>query len=122
MALTPGTLSPADALRNRVKEAIKAEMQKSTGSLESDRIEPVPAVAVMGPKEEVVLQPNQKLFSGLMKIKPSQLPEGIRDFAVTVLDKEALPVEIKEFVPVHDEAYVMQLDQAAAGTVQTLLS
>lgn len=67
-------------------------------------------------EEKVVLGPNQVLFTKLVGAKKKDLPKGVRDFAVSVLDLKDLPKEVRSFVPntVKFAGYTIQLDQAHA--------
>lgn len=114
---TVGT--PEEVLKNRVKDAIKAEMLRHAA-------QPAPAATPSGaglPEADAgpvkgfkaaELKKGQVWFSELVKVKRDDLPKGVEDFPVTVLKLADLPAEVQQFVPTYDKNYVMQLDAAAA--------
>ena len=108
---------PNEVLKNRVKDAIKAEMLRhasaavpATESEQSKKKEVKPVVESV----EHTLKAGQVWFTDLLKISKSDLPKGVVDFPMTVLKLEDIPEEIRSFVPTLDPHYTMQIDQAAS--------
>ena len=105
----------ADELRNRVKDAIKAEMLKhQVGAQPEQAVEVEPPLEEAEAKEEATLKNGQVWFTNLINISKSALPEGVEDFGVSVFKPEDWHEEVKGFVPEVDANYVLQIDQAAA--------
>lgn len=116
---TTVAVNPEDALRNRVKDAIKAEMLRhSAGATIGGEVK---AAAPAAPKPMVVkatteaaLGANQVWFTDLIKITRVDLPHGVVDFPMTVLDRAIIHEDMLPFIPAVDANYIMQVDQAAA--------
>lgn len=101
----------SDELRNKVKEAIKAQMERSAGNVAAI---PEPEVAPVEKKEKPVLKNGQRWFTEVVGCKEKDLPSDVEDFPVTVFQPEEWPEVVRSFIPPVDEAYELQLDQAAA--------
>ena len=110
--------SPEDVLKNRVKDAIKAEMLRhasaASGALDAELTKRVEAKPVVKDFKAAELKEGQVWFTELVKVDRKALPKGVEDFPVTILKLDTLPLEVRDFVPEYDENYTMQLDAAAA--------
>jgi len=111
-------LSPEVVLQDRVKEAIKAEMLRhaaastpATTATASTKLEK--PVALKDVVDAPILNDGQVWFTDLLKIGKSDLPKGVEDFPVTVLDPALVAEEVRSFIPIVDRNYTMQVDQAA---------
>lgn len=111
--------APEEVLRNRVKEAIKAEMLRHTSSASPTAPEVTKGVTkkeapIVKDYKPRTLMPGQVWFTDLLKIKREELPKGVEDFPMGILELSTLPLEVRDFVPVYEPNYIMQIDAAAA--------
>lgn len=112
MPTIPSTTT-SDALREKVKEALRQQLLQRAASTEAPE---APPPAVEEKKEEVVEAPlvcgkGQVPFTSLLP-KRSKLPKGWKDFAVTVLDLTTIHAKVRHLVPALKSGYNIQVEEA----------
>lgn len=109
--------SPEEVLKNRVKDAIKAQMLRHDAANAPTVAPTVGAplkATLVEATEERALKAGQVWFTDLLKIEKKDLPKGVVDFGMTVLEVGTIAEEVRSFVPDVDTNYTMQVDQAAS--------
>lgn len=110
-SVTPGAAvavatDPSKKLEEKVQQAIRDQLLMRQGGTSVVKAKPV--VPPAPPKKDVVLQDGQQLAS---KVIGSRLGKD-DDFAVSVLDKVALPPQVAGLVPQVDTDYKVQKAEA----------
>jgi energy-coupling factor transporter ATP-binding protein EcfA2 len=110
------TTSPAD-LEQRVKDALRKQLLDRQRDMAAGSV-PAPTAAATAAAEpekepEIVLGPNQVLFTKLTGVSKSALKSRkLRDFAVSVMDKAKTPAQIAAFIPALNPGYNLQVEEA----------
>lgn len=98
-----------DAIADKVKAALRQQLLARDKAAQAPA--PAPVVEPEPKPDPIVLGSGQVLFTTLIG-KP--LPNGLRDFAVTVYDKAAMSPELTNFVPSVSPTYNVQVEEAHA--------